>query len=114
MTTPPSPPSSYIISLPYTGTYTVGTGGSFTSLTNPGGLFEALNAGVATGNLTINITSDLTAETGTVALNQLTEEGVGGCTLTIKPSAVRARSAAKRFGTAAVRRRRPRQRSRVR
>ncbi|MBK8149137.1 MAG: hypothetical protein IPK58_13265 [Acidobacteria bacterium] len=85
VTTPPSPPSSYIISLPYTGTYTVGTGGSFTSLTNPGGLFEALNAGVATGNLTINITSDLTAETGTVALNQLTEEGVGGYTLTIKP-----------------------------
>jgi len=55
-------------------------------LTNPGGLFEALNLAGISGNLTVNITSDLTAETGAVALNQLAESGAGGYTVTIKPS----------------------------
>jgi len=71
---------------PVGGTVTVGTGGTYTSLTNPGGLFAALNLAGISGNLTVNITSDLTAETGAVALNQLTEVGAGGYTVTIKPS----------------------------
>lgn len=71
---------------PVGGTVTVGTGGTYTSLTNPGGLFEALNLAGISGNLTVNITSDLTAETGAVALNQLAEAGAGGYTVTIKPS----------------------------
>jgi hypothetical protein len=83
---------------PFTGTIDVGTGGTFTSLTNPGGLFEALNEAGLSGDLTVNITSDLTAETGAVALNQLTEVGAGGYTLTIKPSGA-ARTIS---GTAAV------------
>ncbi len=83
---------------PFTGTIDVGTGGTFTSLTNPGGLFEALNEAGLSGNLTVNVTSDLTAETGAVALNQLTEVGAGGYTLTIKPSGA-ARTIS---GTAAV------------
>ncbi len=86
VTTPPSPPNSYIVSLPYSGTYTVGAGGNYTSLTNSGGLFEALNVGILTGNVTVDITSDLTSESGAIALNQLTEEGMGGYTLTIRPS----------------------------
>src|SRR5205085_7583136 len=45
-----------------------------------------LNTSVLSGNLTINITSDLSGENGTVALNQLAEEGAGGYTVTIKPS----------------------------
>jgi hypothetical protein len=86
VTTPPTTPNSYIISVAYTGNYDVGTGGAFTSLTNPGGIFEALNAGVLTGNVNINIISDLTGETGTVSLNQTTEEGAGGYTIKIQPT----------------------------
>ena len=64
------------------GTYTVGSGGNYPSLTNTGGIFEALNAAGASGNIVINITSDLTGETGTNALNALG----GAITVTIKPS----------------------------
>ncbi len=71
---------------PIGGTVTVGTGGTYPSLTNPGGLFEALNLAGISGNLTVDITSDLTAETGAVGLNQLAEAGAGGYTVTIKPS----------------------------
>jgi hypothetical protein len=67
---------------PVTGAVNVGTGQTFTSLTNPGGIFAALNAAGASSNVTINLTSDLTGETGSVALNEL----AGGFTVTIKPS----------------------------
>ena len=67
---------------PFTGSVNVGTGEAFTSLTNSGGIFEALNLAGASGNVTINITSDLTAETGAVALNEI----AGGFSVTIKPS----------------------------
>ena len=67
---------------PLNGTYNVGTTETTTSLTNPGGIFDQLNAAGATGNIVINITSDLTAETGAVALNEV----AGGFTVTIKPS----------------------------
>lgn len=71
---------------PLSGSIDVGTAGTFTSLTNAGGLFQALNNAGLSGNLVINLTSDLTGETGAVALNQITETGAGGYTLTIKPS----------------------------
>ncbi|HEY0546321.1 MAG TPA: Calx-beta domain-containing protein [Pyrinomonadaceae bacterium] len=67
---------------PITGAVNVGTGQTFTSLTNPGGIFAALNAAGASSNVTINITSDLSGETGSVALNEL----AGGFTVLIKPS----------------------------
>ena len=67
---------------PFTGVYNVGSGQSYTSLTNVGGIFEGLNLAGATGNVTINITSDLTGENGAVALNEL----AGGFSITIKPS----------------------------
>ena len=66
----------------FSGAYSVGTGQTATSLTNPGGMFEAINNGTVTGNVTINITSNLTGETGAVLLNQF----AAGFTLTIKPS----------------------------
>ena len=84
--TAPTTPSSYLISIGYSSSYTVGSGGTYPSLTNPGGIFEAINAGVLTGNVTIDIVSDLTGETGAVALNQWAEDGVGPYTLLIKPS----------------------------
>jgi hypothetical protein len=71
---------------PIGGNINVGTGQAFTSLTNHGGVFEALNTAGISSNITINITSDLSAETGTVALNQLAEAGAGGYIVTIKPS----------------------------
>jgi len=77
---------SFTAVAPIGGTVTVGAGGNYTSLTNPGGLFQGLNTAGISGNLTVNITSDLTTETGAVALNQLTEVGAGGYTVTIKPS----------------------------
>jgi uncharacterized repeat protein (TIGR01451 family) len=55
--------------------------GEFPSLTNPGGIFAALNAVGASGNVTIEITADLAGETGAVALNEL----AGGFSVTIKP-----------------------------
>jgi dockerin type I repeat protein len=66
---------------PLSGLYNVGAGQTYTSLTNAGGIFAALNSSGASGNITINITSDLTAETGANALNQL----AGGFTVLIKP-----------------------------
>ncbi|NOU47336.1 MAG: right-handed parallel beta-helix repeat-containing protein [Bacteroidales bacterium] len=68
------------------GTITVGTGGTYTTLTGAGGLFSAINSNILTGNVTANIMSDIT-ETGTNALNQWMEEGIGNYTLTIQPNA---------------------------
>ncbi len=77
--------NSYVIATAFTGTYTVP--GSYPSLTNAGGIFQALNAGVLTGNVVIEITADLTSETGAVALNQLIESVMDATyTVTIKPS----------------------------
>jgi trimeric autotransporter adhesin len=84
--TPPAAPNQYLISTAFTGSFNVGTGETFTSLTNAGGIFEAINNGVLTGNVTINLTTDLTGELGTNALNQFAEDGVGGYTLLIKPA----------------------------
>lgn len=64
------------------GTIDVGTGQTYTSLTNTGGLFEAINTLGASSNLTINITSDLVGETGTVPLNEIP----GGITVLIRPT----------------------------
>lgn len=83
---PPSVPNQYLIGAAFSGDYNVGPGEAFASLTNDGGLFDAINYGALTGNTTIHITADLLLETGTVALNQWPEDGVGGYTLTIKPS----------------------------
>ncbi len=77
---------SFTTIAPLGGTISVGTGETYTSLTNPGGVFEALNTAGISGNLTVNITSDLAGETGAVRLNQLSESGAGGYTVTFKPS----------------------------
>ena len=83
--------NSYYINV-LNGTYTVGSGGDFASLTNAGGLFETINTGGFSGNVIAEITSDLTSELGTFALNQWAEIGAGGYTLTIRPSAATTRT----------------------
>jgi len=81
----PSVVNSYSIVASLSGTKTVGAGGDYLTLTGANGLFAAINAGVVTGNLTVNILSDLT-EDGTNALNQWLEEGAGSYTLKIQPA----------------------------
>jgi trimeric autotransporter adhesin len=82
VTTPPTAPNQYTIVAAISGSYDVGTGQTYTSLTNAGGIFEAINNNDVTGNITINIVSDLTGETGNIALNQF----ASGFSVTIKPS----------------------------
>jgi hypothetical protein len=45
------------------------TGCDYASLTNTGGAFDAINATTLTANMNLEIAGDLTAETGTIALN---------------------------------------------
>ncbi len=78
---------SFTIMNGVSGTVNVGTSETITSLTNTGGLFEYINNRVVTGNITALITSDLTSEGGTVALNETIEYGNGGYTITIRPAA---------------------------
>ncbi len=75
--------NSFNIVASISGAKTVGTGGDYPSLTGAGGLFEDINSKVVTGNITVNIISNLT-EDGTNALNQFNEEG-GPWSLTIQP-----------------------------
>ena len=86
VTTPPTTPNSYTIIAPFPAVVNVGSTETITSLTNPGGLFDLANGGVFTGDVIANITSDLSGETGAIALNQRNEEGAGGYWLTIRPS----------------------------
>lgn len=81
--TPPTSPSYYKTVGSISGTKTVGTGGDFTTLTGVGGAFETINNNVVTGNIELQIISDIT-EPGTVALNQLA--GSGGYTIKIYPT----------------------------
>jgi hypothetical protein len=69
------------------GTVTIGTGGTYTTLTGANGLFSVINSCGLTGNLTANIISDIT-ETGANALNQWS----GGWTLNIQPNGGAART----------------------
>ena len=88
ITTFPTTPNKYTIGASFAGTKTVGTGGDFASLTSPAGLFEQINAGQLTGNLTVNIISDITETAGTV-LNAWTNDANGPYTVTINPVGVR-------------------------
>jgi hypothetical protein len=75
----------------YAGSYNVGVGQPFTTLTGPGGFFAAINSGVVIGNVTANIVTDITTEDGSNALNAWSEEGGSGFTMTIQPSGRRTR-----------------------
>lgn len=80
-----------IRALPLSGTYTVGTGGNYTSLTKTGGLFAALNSLGVNDDVDVNIISDLT-EDGSNALNQWEEHGTGTHSVTIQPSSATVRT----------------------
>jgi CSLREA domain-containing protein len=82
VSTPPTTPNSYKIVATISGSFNAGTGETYTSLTNAGGIFEFINNSEVAGNITVNITTDLTAETGLNALNEFASP----FTITIKPS----------------------------
>ncbi|MFN3695063.1 MAG: hypothetical protein ACK4UV_08640, partial [Ignavibacterium sp.] len=75
----------YRIFILLNGEVTVGTGGTYSSLTGDGGLFRTINENIMIGNLTAKITSNLN-EPGTNSLNQWVEQGVGNYSLTIQPA----------------------------
>ncbi|MFA5010311.1 MAG: right-handed parallel beta-helix repeat-containing protein [Ignavibacteria bacterium] len=66
------------------GTVYVGIGEEIKTLTDANGLFNKINNSIITGNLIVNITSDLT-ETGTIALRKTQEES--GYKIRIQPNA---------------------------
>lgn len=71
------------------GTYRVGPGERFSSLTAAGGFFQIVNDSGLQTNVTLLVTGDLTAETGTVPLRPIVSTSPLGVilTLTIAPSA---------------------------
>jgi hypothetical protein len=78
--------SSVFPPTPLSGTKTVcATGCDYVNLTGAAGLFAAINASTVEGDLVAQISGDLT-EDGTNALNQWTESGTGGYTLSIVPA----------------------------
>ncbi len=84
--------NQYTIVSAVSGAKTVGTAGDYPTLTGVGGLFEAINSNVVTGNITATIISDIT-EPGTNALNQWVEEPASSnYTLSIQPDAATLRT----------------------
>ncbi|MEI7898101.1 MAG: hypothetical protein WCJ26_13765, partial [bacterium] len=82
----PVTPLSYTIAGSLSGTLTVGTGGTYPSLTGVGGAFAAINAATVTSNLVVQVLSNLT-EDGTNALNPISEDPFGSnFTIAIQPS----------------------------
>ncbi len=77
--------NSYRIQYILNGTITVGTGGSYNTLTGQGGLFNIMNENIVAGNLTVQVISDL-VEPGTFALDQWVESGAGSYSVAIKPN----------------------------
>jgi hypothetical protein len=84
--------NSYTIVASLSGTKTVGSGGDYPSLTGAGGLFAALNNSALTGNLVVNITSDV-VENGGVGLNSInSNEYPQAFNITIQPGSATMRT----------------------
>ncbi|MFY9309114.1 MAG: PKD-like domain-containing protein [Bacteroidia bacterium] len=77
--------NSYKLQTGISGAVTVGSGGTYPTLTGVGGLFETINNGGLSGNVTASILGNLT-ETGATALNSIAYGCASHYTLTIKPS----------------------------
>ena len=77
-----------IIAAGISGTVTIGAAQTYTSITGTGGLFDVINTGGISGNVTANIIDASVTETGAVALNAINYNGcaAGPYTVTIKPN----------------------------
>ncbi len=89
--------SAYTILIPYSGTYSVGAGQTFATLTGVGGAFQALNNGSISGNVTLELTSDI-EEPGTIALNEMPKDNINFI-IKIVPDAATLRSLTGSFST---------------
>jgi len=78
--------NSYTLTAGLNGLVTIGASGTYTSLTNAGGLFEAINFEGLNGNLTAEILDANLSETGLNGLNPILSGCVGGYPLTIRPA----------------------------
>jgi hypothetical protein len=76
---------NYGLAKAYSGTYSIGSGNTYSTLSGPTGIFSVLNSGVLTGNIILSVTSDL-SETGDFGLGKMVEEYGSGFTITIKSS----------------------------
>ncbi|MFA6541614.1 MAG: T9SS type A sorting domain-containing protein [Bacteroidota bacterium] len=94
---------TYIIFSEISGTVTVGTGGDYTSFTSAGGLFAAINNGVVSSNVSVQVIGDVN-EDGTNALNQWKElPQNAGYTVTIQPSDASLKTISGSFGGGLIR-----------
>lgn len=84
--------------LPCQGTITVGTGGNYPAFTTATGFFRAINLATVTGNLTINVVSDISIEDGTHALNEFASP----FTLTIQPDVATLRTISGTYNGAGI------------
>ncbi len=84
-------PFNYRVKPIVSGNFLVGAGQTFTTLTASDGLFSYINNSVVSGNITIQLTSDIEEPT-TVGLAQTTESVSGGYSITISPDAAVIRS----------------------
>lgn len=77
-----------IIAAGISGTVTIGAAQTYTSITGTGGLFDVINTGGLSGNVTANIIDASVTETGAVALNAINYNGcaAGPYTVLIKPN----------------------------
>jgi hypothetical protein len=82
---------SYNIVATIGGSVTVGSGGSYPSLSGAGGLFAALNAGALTGDLTVNLAGN-TTENGSVQLNATSSNAYPPFSVTIRPDSATMRT----------------------
>lgn len=81
--TPPAAAGFRVIRAPFTGNYTIGTGGQYPNL---GAIFNEINPVGLIGNVTLDIISNIN-EPAAALLTQWPEFGAGGYTLTIRPTA---------------------------
>lgn len=84
-------PNLFMI-LPCSGTITVGIGGNYGVFTTANGIFNAINNATLSGNLTINVVSDINTEDGSVPLYQWAENTSGPYSITIQSSSNTLRS----------------------
>jgi hypothetical protein len=91
ITNNPSTQLSYKITPVISGSFNVGVGQTYTTLTGANGMFSFINTAVVGGDVTINITSDI-EEPGTVGLNETIEQGIGNYKINIVPDAAVLRS----------------------
>lgn len=81
------------------GPFNVGVGQTFTTLTGANGIFSYINSAVISGDITLNIVSDI-FEPGTHGLNETVETGAGGYNIKIVPDAATVRNITGSFATA--------------